>query len=42
MEALMVHGRFTIPNRADLVRRDETIGRAIYALQTNLDQHSST
>jgi hypothetical protein len=42
MEALMVHGHATAATRADLVRRDETVGRAICALQTDLDQRSST
>jgi hypothetical protein len=42
MEALMVHGHAIAATRADLVRRDKTVGRANYALQTDLDQRSNT
>jgi len=38
----MVHGHITAATRADLVRRDADMSRAIYALQTDLDQRSST
>jgi hypothetical protein len=42
MEALMVHGHAIATSRADLVRQMETVGRAIYASQTDWDRRSST
>jgi hypothetical protein len=42
MEALMVHGHTSAATRADLVRRDADSGPAIYALQPDLNQRSST
>ena len=42
MEALMVHGHATAARRADLVRRDQDSRPAIYALQTDLAERSST
>jgi hypothetical protein len=42
MEALMVHGHATDARRADFVRRDGNSQPAIYALQTDCDQRSST
>jgi len=42
MEDLMVHDRVTAATRADLVRRGKTLGLANTALQTDLDQRSST
>jgi hypothetical protein len=42
MEALVVHGHATDARRADFVRRDEDVGRAIYALQTDLHLRPST
>jgi hypothetical protein len=42
MEALMVHGHATAARRADLVRRDETVDLAIYALRPDPVQRSST
>jgi hypothetical protein len=41
-EALMIHRHTTAARRADLLRQMEIVGRAIYALQTDLDQLSST
>jgi hypothetical protein len=37
MEALMVHRHTIAARRADLLRRMQTAGRAIYALQADLD-----
>jgi hypothetical protein len=42
VEAPMVHGHIIAARRADLMRQMETVRRAIYASQTDLDQLSST
>jgi hypothetical protein len=42
VEALMVHVHIPAARRADLMRQIETAGRAIYALQTDPAQLSST
>ena len=42
VEALMVHGHIIAARRADMMRRDGDVGRAIYALQTDPVQLSST
>jgi hypothetical protein len=42
MEALTIHGHTTAARRGDLVRREGDNEQAIYALQSDLDQRSST
>jgi hypothetical protein len=42
MEALMVHGHATAATRAIWCGEIGTVGRAIYALPTDLDRRSGT
>jgi hypothetical protein len=42
LEALMIHGHIIAASRGELVWRDDGVGRAGYASQTDLDRRSST